>query len=197
MKKSRFSKNHLSALWTNVWVFSSRNARIRRTLAAKLEISQNFDGNRWKFLSQKSEKCEKCKNFEFFFYSENKYFDAGSKISVPRGQYWKKNVKNRQLPSLKHLKNVKKFQKFCIVWRCIEKMTPLIFWFTLVISRSGFLFQKAFFKTDQKNAPVHVLPRDAQRKHIRGHIQKKIHKFHGKSWKLHNFAIKITQGVLP
>ena len=130
MKKSRFSKNHLSALWTNFWVFSSRNARIRRTLAAKLEISQNFDGNRWKFLSQKSEKCEKCKNFEFFFYSENKYFDAGSKISVPRGQYWKKNVKNRQLPSLKHLKNVKKFQNFCIVWRCIKKMACLIFWIT-------------------------------------------------------------------
>ena len=26
---------------------------------------------------------------------------------------------------------------------------------------SGFLFQKHFSRTDQKNAPVHVLPRDA------------------------------------
>ena len=158
------------------------------------KISTEIDGN---FCPKSLKNAKNAKILNFFFYSENKYFDAGSKISVPRGQYWKKNVKNRQLPSLKHLKNVKKFQKFCIVWRCIEKMTPLIFWFTLVISRSGFLFQKAFFKTDQKNPPVHVLPRDAQRKHIRGHIQKKIHKFHGKSWKLHNFAIKITQGVLP
>ena len=48
---------------------------------------------------------------------------------------------------------------------------------------SGFMFQKHFSRTDQKTAPVHVLPRDALREHIHRHIQKNLFQFHAKSWK--------------
>ena len=48
---------------------------------------------------------------------------------------------------------------------------------------SGFMFQKHFSRTDQKTAPVHVLPRDALREHIHRHIQKILFQFHAKSWK--------------
>ena len=46
---------------------------------------------------------------------------------------------------------------------------------------SGFMFQKHFSRTDQKTAPVHVLPRDALREHINRHISKILFQFHAKS----------------
>ena len=66
-KKSRFSKNHFSALSMNFWIFSSGNVRTRRGLAPNIQNLQNFGENRSKFSIRTTEKCEKCKKI----YSKN------------------------------------------------------------------------------------------------------------------------------